>query len=330
MSTYPDSTPVTQMNLPGTHDSATWNYSQATQDALIPVTRLNNRLLHNSVIYRCQEKSIVDMLNAGIRIFDLRFALDPTNSSLVFYHGAALQSETATVEDVLYGFYKWLDDHPTEAVFLSFQHEGVLYSKLAQSKTYDVFTSPHAKRYIVQTKNQLGRLGDARGRVTLFRRFDLEDLPDSYTEALPGIHFSPRNWTPNSPDIELVYDTNINSTAYIEDFYETSAGSDTSAALNIQWKYNATIAHLEKAATGPAEGLFWTFASSEYNEHIPPYYPRIMALGNGNESTPQGGVNHRLLQYIKRQKGKRLGIVMLDFFDDPDNVVETLLDLKRP
>jgi len=38
----------------------------------------------------------------------------------VFYHSAALQSETATVEDALFGFYRWLDDHPSEAIFFSF------------------------------------------------------------------------------------------------------------------------------------------------------------------------------------------------------------------
>lgn len=327
MKNYPDSTPIVHMNLPGTHDSATWNYSQATQDALRDVTELNGSPLYDSVVYRCQTLSFTDMLDRGIRVFDLRFALDPTNSSLVFYHGAALQSETATVENVLFVFYRWLTDHPAEALFLSFQHERPPFGALAQQKTYDLFTSAHAKKYILQTQNRLGTLGDARGKITLFRRFDLDALPDSYTEALPGIHFSPRKWTVNAPNIELVYNPTENSIAYIEDFYETSAGQGTSAALNIQWKYNATTAHLTKAATQAPDSLFWTFASSEYNANIPPDFPRIMALGNGTELTLKGGVNHQLASFLKQQRGKRMGIVMLDFFDEPDDLVDTILSL---
>lgn len=328
MKHYPDHTPIVHMNLPGTHDSATWNYSQATQDALRSVTELNGRPLHESVYYRCQDLSFVDMLDAGIRVFDMRFALDPTNSSLVFYHSTALQSETATVEDVLFGFYQWLDDHPTEAVFLSFQYENPSSNNaVAQQKTYDLFTSDHAKRYIVQKRNELGTLGDARGKITLFRRFDLSHLPASCSDALPGLHFSPSKWTDNSPNFELVYNTAKNLTAYIEDFYETAAGLGTPASLNIQWKYNATTAHLVKAATESPDSLFWTFASSEYDANTPPDYPRIMALGNGTELTPLGGVNHQLASFLKQQKGKRMGIVMLDFFEEPGDLVDTLLDL---
>ena len=47
--------------------------------------------------------SNLSVLNAGIRVFDLRYALDVTNSTLVFWHGDGLQSETATVNDVLFG-----------------------------------------------------------------------------------------------------------------------------------------------------------------------------------------------------------------------------------
>ena len=112
MSSYPDSTLIVHMNLPGTHDSSTWNYSLATQEALLHVTDLNNVTMYPPEIFRCQELDFYDMLEAGIRVSDLRFAFDTTNSTLVFYHSQALQSETATIEDVLFAFYQWLDLHP--------------------------------------------------------------------------------------------------------------------------------------------------------------------------------------------------------------------------
>jgi len=250
----------------------------------------------------------------------------------VFYHSQALQSETATLDDVMFGFYKWLDDHVSEAVFLSLQYEGstaVHASNDAdvQMNLFDTLTSPAAKKYILQTKDELGTLGDARGKITLFRRFDIDQLPSYYEGALPGLHFSPSLWTDNDPDITLVYNTAKNLTAYIEDYYETDSPIGTDAAYNIGLKYNATTTHILKATTKYPDSLFWTWASSEYVINVPADTPRIMALGNGTELTPLGGVNQQLVPFLKNLKGKRVGIVMFDFFDTPSDLVQTLLDL---
>jgi 1-phosphatidylinositol phosphodiesterase len=120
MRSYPDSTLLVHMNIPGTHDSSTWNYSQATQDSLLHITEVDGVTPSPAAIYRCQERSYFDMLNAGIRAFDIRYSFDATNSSLVVYHSAALQSETALLLDIMFGFYQWLDDHPSETLLLSF------------------------------------------------------------------------------------------------------------------------------------------------------------------------------------------------------------------
>jgi 1-phosphatidylinositol phosphodiesterase len=332
MKSHPDSTPIVHMNIPGTHDTATWNYSQATQDSLDHVTELNGIPQIPPEYFRCQDQSIVTMLSAGIRVFDLRYAFDATNTSLVFYHDQALQSETSTLDDLLFGFYAWLDDHPSEALFLSMQYEGstaVHASNDAdvQMLLFNILTSTAANQYFVQTKDLLGTLGEARGKITLFRRFDMDQLPASYEVALPGLHFSPSLWTDNDPDITLVYNTAQNLTAYIEDFYETDAPIGTNASLNIQWKYNATTAHLIKATTSHPDSLFWTWASSEWTGNVPPDFPRIMALGNGTELTPEGGVNQKLVPFLERLKGKRMGIVMFDFFGTPGDLIETFLGI---
>nr|POE52006.1 hypothetical protein CFP56_52387 [Quercus suber] len=225
----------------------------------------------NPAAYRCQNKSMADALDAGIRVFDLRYAYDVTNSTLVFWHGTALQSETSTVDDVLFGFYKQL--------------------------LFNALTSRVARKYFGQTQGALGTLGEARGRITLLRRFDLDLLPISYEAVLPGLHFSPANWTDNV------------SVAYIEDYYMPLTPSGASAEENIRYKFNATEAHLQMAATTHPDSLFWSFASST---NIPNYMtPELQAVGNGT-NTPQGGVNQQLLPVFKAMKGKRLGIVMFD------------------
>ena len=208
MKSYADDTLLVHMNIPGTHDSATWNYTQTTQDSLLGITDLNQVTVPTPLKFRCQELSLINMLNMGIRAFDLRYAFDPTNTTLIFYHSQALLSETATLDDVLFGFYRWLDDHPSETLFLSMQYEGstALYASndaAVQLALYSALTTPAARSYFVQTKDELGTLGQARGKITLMRRFDLDQLPASYTDNLPGLHFSPSQWTDNSPYITL-------------------------------------------------------------------------------------------------------------------------------
>ncbi|RFU28502.1 hypothetical protein B7463_g7841, partial [Scytalidium lignicola] len=335
MKKYPDSTRLYHMNIPGTHDSATWNYSQATQDALLHLTDLNDDVPAPASWYRCQDQPFINMLNGGIRAFDLRFAFDPTNSTIVFYHSQALQSETATINDVLYGFYYWLDNHPSETIFLSFMNEGSTaryahFDATVQLAIFDALTDTVAQNYFVQTKGELVTLGEARGKITLLRRFNLDQLPPSYEAAMPGLHFNGSNWTDNDPDITLQYNSAKGLNAYIEDFYEMDSPIGSSATLNVAWKYNATTAHLLKATQQHPDSLFWSFASSEYTSNIPPNTPQIQALGNGTEITPLGGVNDRLVPFLRGLKGKRVGIVMFDFFEQPSNLIETFLSLQNP
>ncbi|KAJ5274076.1 hypothetical protein N7478_009201 [Penicillium angulare] len=332
MKKYADDTQIVHMNIPGTHDSSTWNYTQATQESLRGITDLNEMTVPVPETFRCQEKPFIDMLSMGIRAFDLRYAFDPTNSTLVFYHSQALLSETATVDDVLFGFYKWLDDHPSETLLLSFQYEGstakyASNNAAVQTQIFNTLTSPVAQYYFLQRKNTLGTLGESRGKIILLRRFDLDQLPASYEERLPGLHFSPSLWTDNSPDITLKYDTNDNLTAYIEDYYQPLTPTGSTAAENIRWKYNATTRNIVEATTKHADSLFWTWASSENTENTPPDWPKTMALGNGTAITPQGGVNDHLVPFFRQQRGKRVGIVMFDFFDKPEDLIDVFLSI---
>lgn len=235
---------------------------------------------------------------------------------------------------------QWLDDHPSEAIFLSFQYEGNTTpygtdNAQVDLMLFNILNSTAARSYILQVYDEFGTLGKARGKITLLKRFDLSNLPATYAAALPGVHFSPSNWSDNNPNITLVYNNsapNDTGTAYIEDYYEIGVPFGSPASLAIQWKYNATTAHLNMAAsTLHPNSLFWTFASSEKDVNLPADTPFIMAVGDGTASTPAGGVNQKLLAFIQGfQKGTRLGIVMFDFFETPTGLVDALLALQKP
>lgn len=216
---------------------------------------------------------------------------------------------------------------------------------------YDVLTTPAAKHYVLQTANELGTLGQSRGKINLLRRFDLYNLSSSYEDSIPGTHFSPSkprpvcifysfpkdhtltlpaNWVVNGPSFNITLNETSGLTAYMEDFYNILSPNGSSAALNIQWKLNATLSHLRKATLPDyADSLFWSFASSEYDADVPVSTPEIMALGSGSEYTPTGGVNQHLVPFFRNMTGKRLGIVMFDFFDKPSDLVQSFLDVQQ-
>ncbi|KAJ4474299.1 PLC-like phosphodiesterase [Lentinula aciculospora] len=329
MAKIPDDTELVHMSIPGTHDSSTWNYTQATQNSLLGYTGP----IEPAEYFQCQEHSYFQMLEGGIRVFDLRVALNPGNGTIGFYHSQALLAPDTRLEDVLFGFYYWLDAHPTEAVFLSINYEGGTGTQdtLAfQEQLYDILSGDLATKYWVQVNGTLGTLGEARGKLTLLQRFDYSLLPNTseYSKRF-GIHLDPEDWHDNDPNITLVYNT-VNGTeqiAYIEvskDYYEMDGlPSSAGAAENIQWKYNATIAHLQDAINPDLhpDQLYITFASSEHDTNGET--PRIMALGNGSDVP---GVNQKILPWLQENKGKRFGIVMLDFFDSVPGVVEAIIN----
>ncbi|KAF8664222.1 hypothetical protein AX16_000785 [Volvariella volvacea WC 439] len=327
MACVADDTPVVHLNLPGTHDTATWNYTQELQDSLI---RYTGPILPADV-YRCQQHSIIQSLNAGLRVFDLRYSYNPGNDTIGFYHSAALLAPTTTLQDVLYGFYAWLDAHPTEAIFISLKYESGPrrpYDAELQVKLYNALFNSPASRYWVQEEARLGTLGQARGKITLLQRFAWDLLPQ--TAAFPkrmGIPLPPNLWTDNGPAIELVYNANTNpsSIAYIEDFYEPPTHGGVGPAVDA--KFAAVSAHLRNATSQHVhpDQLYITFASGEVNTDG--VNPRLMAVGNGDIP----GVNQRLLPLLKDLHAKapggraRIGIVLLDFYDVVEGLVEAVI-----
>mgnify|MGYP001579836922 FL=1 len=65
---------------------------------------------------------------------------------------------------------------------------------------------------------QLGSLGDSRGMMNLFARFDWNDLPSQFDNRF-GLHFSPSVWLDNGANFTIDYNT-AEPLAYIEDLYE--------------------------------------------------------------------------------------------------------------
>lgn len=338
MAKVPDHTKLVHLNLPGTHDTATWNYSDARQKELVRYTGE----IPPAHFYRCQQKSIFQMLNDGIRVFDLRYAYNPGNDTIGFYHSLALLSPTTTLVDVLYGYYAWLEWHPTETILLSFNHEGgtgTVEDERIQSMIFDIFSKPTnedslmnrlKRRFWVQKSGELGTLGESRGKAILLQRFSYRLLqPAPPLERLHGLDLGADRWTDNGDDIHLVYNAGTGATAFIEDRYQITLPASTTPSVDayISAKYNATTTHLERAASQDSQmddQLFITFASAAFiQDPTDGFYmfPKLYALGDDTVT----GMNARLLPFFQKRKGKRLGVIMLDYYDAVPGLVEAIL-----
>jgi 1-phosphatidylinositol phosphodiesterase len=74
---------------------------------------------------------------------------------------AAMLAPHTTVEDVFFGFYNWLDNHPSEAVLVSINFEGgtgTPNDAQLQTHLYGIFNAPLAKRYWLQTNGTVRQL----------------------------------------------------------------------------------------------------------------------------------------------------------------------------
>ncbi|MFR6335633.1 MAG: hypothetical protein ACLUMN_05770 [Oscillospiraceae bacterium] len=101
MSAVPDSTKLSNMSIPGTHDSCTQNVDMR-------------------YIFQCQDASIATQLKCGYRYLDMRLVLEKRSGqeTLVLKHNIARCkvsdspfARTLTLADVLKDVYAFLDEH---------------------------------------------------------------------------------------------------------------------------------------------------------------------------------------------------------------------------
>ncbi|KAF5640426.1 plc-like phosphodiesterase [Fusarium sp. NRRL 52700] len=226
---------IAALSIPGTHDSATSAYHS--------VGELEKRT-------RCQDMTITQQLDAGIRYFDIRAGYQDVEDRnegptvpLIARHGS--RDLGLDIEEIFSFFYDWLDKHPTEAIIAQMKAEGDgVNSQYVSNDTND----------LIIEKPQYWALGDSiptlnqiKGKIQLVRRFpranaydntmtpfgiDLTSWPDD-TQA--GIESTPLN--PSSPKVKVWLEDNYkpssdgatalkNKTGFIKDFVSRAVSSN--------------------------------------------------------------------------------------------------------
>ncbi|KAF8527333.1 PLC-like phosphodiesterase [Gautieria morchelliformis] len=302
-----DSTPIQSINVPGTHDTATWNYTGLDES-----------------VFRTQDRSIFDQLDAGIRFLDIRFGLDENTNVLRLYHADTLLSNTASLEDVLWGLYHFLDNHPTETLLVSMKVDHGADSLPVQKAAHALITTPPVKDYWLQSSSLPPNLGGARKKIILFRRFgfDTANNPDLTPVGLDVAS----GWTDNNADFSITY--NPGDLAYIEDLYQLNGDAiDVPPATKVQQKFSALTAHINNSrGSSNVSQVFISFASGFGAGVGDILTPRTLA--EGDSSIRLVGINQKMDGWLVGCHGKRLGIVLYDFFQSAPDLIRKTIGLS--
>ena len=158
MAKLPDEMLLSEIVIPGTHDSAT----QYVQLAFFS---------------KCQALSIGEQLDAGFRYLDIRLGIDNETDALQLMHGftrckTGVFSKTLLLNDVLDACYGFLDAHPTETVIFAVKQEHGNESVGEFETRLDAIIREDESRWLLS--DTLPALGQARGKLVLLRRYEDE------------------------------------------------------------------------------------------------------------------------------------------------------------
>ena len=259
---------LSELSIPGTHDSGAKNPS-SDADRLTTQTR-----------------TIAEQLVDGTRFLDIRAA--HKNNELALYHESV--SLNLTFQSVLNTCQTFLAAHPREAIIMSVKQEtgpsGNTDDLSFQGRFNKYVTDSPAGLFYLQ--NAIPTLREVRGKIVLFRRFQ---LTENSTVAL-GIN---------------AYDH------FPDDGTDTIAGPPE---LRIQDQYNQAlhtrddkwteIKKLLKKASEPGnpDVLFVNFASAAGIANL---------VNHDFPSAVAADINPRLSSYLTSHSPGRFGIVITDF-----------------
>jgi 1-phosphatidylinositol phosphodiesterase len=304
MRDIPDDTALTMLSIPGTHNSA-------SVEGPLGFAKTQNR-------------GLPDQLAAGIRLFDIRFAHSQDN--LCVHHDVVCMEKSYA--EVLTTCSDFLNEQPSETILLSVSHEDRMDSALGKfapsrvlcklSSTGDTAPGGENTRSFEDTFRAVTwehhkdapvfynftaagpgsdvrpphpaftsetTLGDVRGKIVLLRRF----------KGGQDIGFDATYW----PENERF--RNAAAPFYsVEDRYQSPGDDD---------KFDFVVAHLEEARRGDTRDLYITFASAV----------NLTAGGYAN------AINPRLNAYLAGSPRGRIGIVVMDYFDQPRELVANVI-----
>ena len=193
-----DNIPIGALSIPGTHNAPTCHNAPPS--------------------VRCQAVSPMEQLQNGVRFFDIRVQVpepyNPDSDKLVLVHSVFPISLTGNkyFRDLYNECRRFLDEHPSETLVMSLKREGS--GKGTDEQLSRILKNHYTNPDQWWTRPGVPRLGEARGKIVLVRRFNLEEpLRGEWDGTGWGIDGS--SWADNTPNA-MCPSGNI----CVQDFYE--------------------------------------------------------------------------------------------------------------
>lgn len=288
------STPLSAINIPGTHDACTANVEGSWNES--------------SNFIACQKYFIPEQLEVGVRSLDLRMKYKK-NDGLVMIHGSSIyvchtedtsnSARNMTFDDVMGYMKNYLAAHPSETIIATFKNDDG-----QDSKTLEEFKKVISKYSdIMYNWDNLGEsesptLDQVRGKIVGFSRFsgcsggvygpDLSEWDNRYS---PG----------KSHYAQLISNEDAKPAVYTQDNYSTSASP------KMEYVYD-TIADANNQLSKVYSNKVFLF---NYTSAITVTPLTVAQMVNQYIRTDDG--NKNFYNYIRNKK--RLGIMTMDFID---------------
>ncbi len=210
MKNIPDDFLLSEINLPGSHDSCT-------------------KKVKFSYFSKCQDLSVFEQLNIGIRFLDIR--LEKTGNKLKTVHSFAdcykspKGKENLLLDHVLNDCKTFLKANPSETVIISIKRDNGASSE----ETFDVFYENYLKNDPDWYKeNRIPTLCEVRGKMVLINRCCVDNDDDFFTDNDTGLNFSgwPDQSKPTNYDYAVVpiprRDGKTQEKYFLQDMYKLS------------------------------------------------------------------------------------------------------------
>lgn len=294
-----DDTLLSALSIPGTHNSPTCHTAPPS--------------------VRCQAVSPREQLENGVRFFDIRvqpeYPENPSKDELILVHSVFPISLTGNkyFRDLMRDVNAFLDRNPSETLIISLKREGA--GKATDQQLcrilHDHYAGPKSRWY---TNPKIPTLGEARGKIVLIRRFNLQErLKDEHNGHGWGIDAAA--WADNTahavcPSGQLC----------IQDFYEVLESQ------NVDKKIKFVSAQIDRASAAryPFGVLPGPKASAAH-----PFYINFLSASNFWKANtwPEkiaAKVNPAAVEYICRRHNEKdgdcsTGILVTDWVGKDDD-----------
>ena len=234
MAQLPDDKLLSEIVIPGTHDSGT----QYVQLAFFS---------------KCQAMSIAEQLEAGFRYLDIRLGVDAHNGIFQLMHGftkcktGAFSADSLLLDWVLDDCYRFLEAHPTETILFAVKQEHGEESVEEFETMLDAYIREREDSWLLT--DAMPALGDARGKLVLLRRY----ADEAELGSRAGIPFLWVNQNGHD-DVTLNAAAEDNGyTLFVQDRYE----------YGTEDKWNAFTVGMDAGRNRGAEDISLSFLSTK-------------------------------------------------------------------